>query len=79
MSKVKVIEGVLSTKHKSITNLSDALSEDSKCGCGIDCCEGVIRLEDKDTGIPHVVYVFGGELQVQTVADYEANGPGDQP
>ena len=33
-----------------IDTFSEVLAEEAKCGCGIDCCKGIITLWDQDTG-----------------------------
>lgn len=46
---IKVLKGIFSNaKGKAINTLAEALAEEAKCGCGIDCCKGVITLWDQD-------------------------------
>lgn len=48
---VKIIPGTLKGGDgKQLTSLSEALAAEAKCGCGIDCCRGIITLWDQETG-----------------------------
>lgn len=48
---VTFIPGIVFDKQgNQITTLDKALEENSKCDCGINCCEGIITLIDRETG-----------------------------
>ncbi len=62
---IKVLEGVFFTKKgKPVTSFRQALREEAKCGCGIDCCKGALVLIDQDTQEPAYIYVKGGVVLV---------------
>lgn len=64
---VKVLQGFLFNKQgRSIETLADGLTEESKCGCGIDCCLGALVLKDISTGDATYVYVEGGVVKTTT-------------
>lgn len=75
MGKVKVEKGILYTKNnrsgvvygggrKGFDNLQDALNEEAKC-CGIDCCEGLIRLDDQVTFDSMTIYFRNGTMYIK--------------
>lgn len=57
---------VFSTRNKKseqVDTLNDAMAKEAECGCGIDCCNKVLVLEDK--AIPgdfYEIYIEDGEL-----------------
>lgn len=46
----------------SYSTLQDAMEDEAKCGCGIDCCNNELILRDKSTGEKIAIYVEGGEI-----------------
>lgn len=51
-AKVSVKPGILTDSqdiHKSYGTLPDALKREADCGCGIDCCDGSLKLRDQTT------------------------------
>ena len=63
--KVGVKEGFLFNKRteKGYTTLSEALEAEARCGCGIDCCEGVVNIHDQEDGKSVSLYSVGGVLK----------------
>lgn len=46
-------------------SLQEALRAEAKCGCGIDCCEKELVLEDKTTGDFMALYFDNGGVFVK--------------
>lgn len=66
MAKVGIKVGAVYDKKsgRQIETLSEALTKESECGCGIDCCKGELVLRDKATGEPVRIEVLNGVLQI---------------
>lgn len=58
-----LIWGVVNGKRVGFESLDEAMDFMSQC-CGIDCCNNVIRLRDKVTGVVQEISVSNGELQI---------------
>lgn len=78
-SKTLIKGGVIHDgKGKQFTTLQDALANDTKCGCGINCKEGFIALPNfnslsGDIDGFYAVYIVDGELVVDTVDNAKAD------
>lgn len=61
-------------KSRGTTDLGEAMdwATNNRC-CGVDCCEGVIYLTDKSTGVKRVLYSKNGTLLNVTEATYLAD------
>ena len=74
-SKTLIKGGVVHDgKGKQFTTLQDALANDTKCGCGINCKEGFIALpnfnsESGDIDGYYALYIVDGEITIDTVED----------
>lgn len=51
-------------KGDTVKGLEDALKIGADCGCGIDCCNKELVLEDKTTGNVNKLYFDNGVLYV---------------
>jgi uncharacterized protein YjdB len=77
-SKTLIKGGVIHDgKGKQFTTLQDALANDTKCGCGINCKEGFIALpnfnsESGDIDGFYALYIVNGEITVDTVENAKA-------
>jgi uncharacterized protein YjdB len=77
-SKTLIKGGVVHDgKGKQFTTLQDALANDTKCGCGINCKEGFIALpnfnsESGDIDGYYALYIVDGEIVVDTVENARA-------
>jgi len=77
-SKTLIKGGVVHDgKGKQFTTLQDALANDTKCGCGINCKEGFIALpnfnsESGDIDGFYALYIVDGEITVDTVENAKA-------
>lgn len=77
-SKTLIKGGVIHDgKGKQFTTLQDALANDTKCGCGINCKEGFISLpnfnsESGDIDGFYALYIVDGEVVVDTVENAKA-------
>lgn len=77
-SKTLIKGGVIHDgKGKQFTTLSDALANDTKCGCGINCKEGFIALpnfnsDSGDIDGYYALYIVDGEVVVDTVENAKA-------
>jgi hypothetical protein len=73
---IRYVVGLVTDRHgEDIKTQREAWYEDAQCGCGIDCCRGVIVLEDQVTKVPTAIYVLDGVLTAQPYDDFKANGP----
>jgi uncharacterized protein YjdB len=78
-SKTLIKGGVVHDgKGKQFTTLQDALANDTKCGCGINCKEGFIALpnfnsESGDIDGFYALYIVDGEITVDTVENAKAD------
>jgi uncharacterized protein YjdB len=74
-SKTLIKGGVVHDgKGKQFTTLQDALANDTKCGCGINCKEGFIALpnfnsESGDIDGYYALYIVDGEITIDSVED----------
>lgn len=72
-SKTLIKGGVVHDgKGKQFTTLQDALANDTKCGCGINCKEGFIALpnfnsESGDIDGYYALYIVDGAIEIDTV------------
>ena len=66
VNKVKVSSGTLTSRKrgKNYSDLQEALNDLAKC-CGVDCCDGVIRLTDQVTGTLKKISIQDGVLVVE--------------
>lgn len=63
--KVKYIPGFVSDlKGEQIETQRDAWKKDADCGCGIDCCNKKIVLQDQQTSKDVNLYFYDGELRI---------------
>lgn len=71
---VKLLAGVFfNKKGEEITSFREAQREEALCGCGIDCCESELVLQDKTSTANTKLYFEGGQLIVQIgVTKYSA-------
>lgn len=78
-SKTLIKGGVIHDgKGKQFTTLQDALANDTKCGCGINCKEGFIALPNfnslsGDIEGFYAIYIVDGELVLDTVENARAD------
>lgn len=67
---VKLLAGVFfNKKGEEITSFREAQREEALCGCGIDCCESELVLQDKTSSASTKMYFEGGNLVVQIGED----------
>lgn len=77
-SKTLIKGGVIHDgKGKQFTTLQDALANDTKCGCGINCKEGFISLpnfnsDSGDIDGYYAVFVLNGSIAVTSVESARA-------
>lgn len=78
---VRVISGILTygRKEREILYLAKALTEESKCGFGLDYCHKVYRYEDLNTGVEYVQYIYDGSLVQKTWENFLTEGPDPTP
>ena len=76
MAKVRFNKGYVKVdNNKGIGSLSEALAEDAKCGCGLECdCYGYLVLPswNSSTGARtdgYAIYIVDGAVKVDTVAN----------
>lgn len=66
-SIVKILPGFFFGRNKKpIHTLRDAMAEEAKCGCGIDCCNNELILTDKTSDTKVKLYFDSGGLVVET-------------
>lgn len=73
-SLIQVLLGVFKDNRtgRGVTDLGDAMDQASvnRC-CGVDCCEGIIRLPDKGlSDVKRVAYIKDGVWVIGTEAAY---------
>jgi len=73
---VKIVRGILTSKlgGPDITTLREGLTEESKCGFGLDYCRGGVRYKDHATGVHYIRYVKDGSIAMKTVEDFDSQG-----
>lgn len=75
MAKTQIKAGVVHDgKGKQFTNLTDALANETKCGCGLDCNLGLIALPSYNSISGDVdgffaLYLVDGSIVVEPIAD----------
>lgn len=65
-AKVNVKPGILvdaNNRDRSFETLPDALKHEADCGCGIDCCDGSLKLRDRTTGNIIRLFFDGGDMK----------------
>jgi uncharacterized protein YjdB len=78
MAKTQIKAGVVHDgKGKQFTNLTDALANETTCGCGIDCKEGLISLPNYNSVSGDVdgffaLYLVDGAIVVSPIATARA-------
>lgn len=62
--KVGIKTGVVYdiTSKESYGTLNEALRREADCGCGIDCCNRELKLEDQSTDAIYALYFKDGHM-----------------
>ena len=61
---VRILGGALARGNKGLDTLREALTEEARCGCGIDCCDNRIVIPDKQDGKVYELVVINGVLHI---------------
>lgn len=78
MSKTLIKGGIMHDgKGKQFTTLKDALANDTKCGCGIDCDNGFLVLPNYNSQSGDVdnfvaVYIVDYAIKISSISDAKA-------